>query len=139
MNKYERIINNLDCKIEILKINKPYSNCPECCQKDIDDLQEIKTAMEELVEKNAKLDNENFDLRMDLSTEEEISVMLETRIKKLEKVIEILKRILELPLEDDFEKVKVENGVEEYSYLLRVKSLLNEEEYKLLKEVFEIE
>lgn len=51
MNKFERIINHLNCKIEILKINQPYANCPECVDKDIEDLVEIKNAMQELVGK----------------------------------------------------------------------------------------
>lgn len=95
MNKYKRIINDLECKIEILKINKPYANCPECCQKDIDELQEIKNAMEELAikyaelavknreltKRNELLDNDNFELRTKLNIEEADYVMLEKHLK----------------------------------------------------------
>lgn len=48
MNKYGRIINNLKCKIEVLKINQSYASCPECVDKDIEDMEKIVNALEKL-------------------------------------------------------------------------------------------
>lgn len=52
--------------------------------------------------------------------------------EKLEKAIDILKSKIELPLENDFDVV---NKDDIHLYRLRTKYLINEEEYKLLKEV----
>lgn len=54
------------------------------------------------------------------------------RLEELEKVIDILKLVIELPLEDDIDYVDSKGN---NLYKLRIKRLLGEEAYKKVKEV----
>lgn len=56
------------------------------------------------------------------------------RLEKLEKVIDILKLVIELPLEDDIDYVDSKGN---NLYKLRIKRILGEEAYKKVKEVLE--
>ena len=58
------------------------------------------------------------------------------RLEKLEKVIDILKLVIELPLEDDIDYVDSKGN---NLYKLRIKRILGEEAYKKVKEVLENE
>lgn len=60
---------------------------------------------------------------------------------KFKKAIKILKKIVSIPLEDDFAKVKIdkETKKETHYYALSIKYLIDEQEYELLKEVLENE
>lgn len=68
--------------------------------------------------------------------EKEIKIFKEEN-EKLKKVIEIIKKIVSIPLEDDFAKVKIDKETKEktHFYALSIKYLIDELEYELLKEV----
>lgn len=55
------------------------------------------------------------------------------RLEKLEQVIDILSRVLEIPAEDDIDLYRNDTNY----YKLSIKYPINEKEYELLKEVLE--
>ena len=88
-----------------------------------------------------KLQQENQILKQSVKdtydTGQEIISELTQENEKLKKVIEILKKIVSIPLEDDFAKVKIDKETKEetHYYALSIKYLIDEQEYELLKEV----
>ena len=76
---------------------------------------------------NVKLKQENKELLVNKNVAQGIAI-------KYKKALDIFKSKIELPLEDDFDVINKDNV---HLYHLRVKALVNEEEYNLLKEVLE--
>ena len=60
-------------------------------------------------------------------------------LEVLKKTIEIIKKVIILPSEDDFVKVKINKNlkVEEHYYYLQIRGLISEDERCLLEEVLE--
>ena len=94
-----------------------------------------------LIEENIKLKKENQELKeqvdyykKEMESEQCFRESTQSHLIKYAQAIKILKEKIEMPLLDDFEVINT-NYI--HLYRLRTKALINEEEYKLLKEVFE--
>ena len=122
----------------------------EIIKQDLDKLEKLESELKRKSGIICMLESENESLHNSLEKAEmllkhsidnnnETLNALSKQIKQnnnLKQVIDILKDKIELPLEDDFDVVKKD---EIHLYRLRTKCLINEEEYDLLKEVFENE
>lgn len=86
---------------------------------------------------NAKLLSENKKLKHESNSEYLRARKLFLENEKLKKALDIIKKIVSIPLEDDFAKVKIDKETKEETlyYALSIKYLIDEQEYDLLKEV----
>ena len=103
----------------------------EIIKQELDKLEKLEKENQELKELYDFKTQLNRNQYIVLEELNEKNLKLENGLNKLKKVIEILKEKLELPLEDDFDVVKKD---EIHLYRLRIKCLINEEEYEILKE-----
>lgn len=110
-------------------------NCEECEKCSLNKFchkYEAMQTLQELVDKHEKLEQENFDLRQQLNTEEECCVMLEKKVKKLKDIIQILNRIYGFKLQ-----YIPYNGYPELLIPDMTSDELTKEEYELLQEEIE--
>ena len=105
-----------------------------CFFRYCDEIKQDLERLEKLEKVVKKLEFENNALKLGIDLD--LSAKLFSKNKKLKQAIEILKSKIELPLENDFDVV---NKDDIHLYRLRIKCLINEEEYELLKEVLENE
>ncbi len=92
-----------------------------------------KDALEDLFVRaldDAKRDDETFGV---INRQENIRKCYDVVSKDLE-ALEILKRVIEIPREDDFERFEPRGDC---IYLLGIKYLIDEKEYDLLKKVLD--
>lgn len=87
----------------------------------------LENVIEQDLDRLEELENENFELRQKLNTEEECVVMLQKAIDKYKKVIKILKQHIEVYIYFGQSTI----NVTDYDLI--------QEEYELLKEVLEDE
>ena len=80
MSKYQEALNNI-------RFYCGHANSDEYLNPKV--FEEL-TIIQELVDEHEQLEQENFDLRNKLNTEEECCAMLKSRVKKLNNLIKIL-------------------------------------------------
>ena len=110
-------------------------------EKAYEDIEKIYNVFVYYTNKNKQLEKENQGLKKvrdnysdQLNYVWNIVNSLKDENTRLKQAIKILKEKVEMPLIDDFEVI---NKDYIHLYRLRTKALINEEEYELLKEVFE--
>ena len=92
-DKYQKSIYNL---VHLSKAKMSFDGIyidSKKLKQDIDVLWELYNKYQELFNKHEKLEQENFDLKQKLNTEEECCAMVEKKDKKLKDIIQILNRI----------------------------------------------
>lgn len=132
MNKNQEALNNIHFYCG-------HANCDKYLNPKV--FEELNI-IQELVDKHEELEQENFDLRNKLNTEEECCAMLEKKVKKLKDIIALFVKKFDLSLNKklkelhfdhtNYEWREINDGYSEEHYYQ-----LTDKEYDLVEEVFQ--